>query len=506
MIKLEKITRIEILFNDDREAVETLDEATWKYVTIFDDEGEIEEQYSVPIIDGVDLEDQKKSLEGFNEEEHPRDNDGQFIDKGGSSSSQSKKTRDRVIDRETENHEKRIKKLREITIPKYQAMIDDPNYESTHDLDSKEYLELRVRRMEENIIKYTALKENSMKIAKEMKEKYDSLNLLEMSGIGKNTHKVGSRGFKNAITKSIMKDWKLEMRRGTYLTKREYESYEGGHEDKLIRVEEWEDRFKGKTLIDSNIPHDDSVKSDMQDEVMFFWNEVMTDEQRSGVDVLKIYWSDNPLVTKRKSGSLGRTLGSHSSRSGYKYKEEKPILLSPSILTMNISSDDSANDVLNTMIHETAHNQWSNNVRNNWTKVNKFTEKILAIGREGAITEYAGSYFDDLEIVTKENEGKWEKEKDRLINNHHYGRNDVQTDQEYADWLNQNILNDVVNAKKRVQHEERENVAKVERLISNETHSEYFAMVSAPTEKSYHTVDTVKLEKMSKLIKEGFYD
>ena len=503
MIKLEKITRIEILFNDDREAVETLDEATWKYVTIFDDEGEIEEQYSVPIIDGVDLEDQKKSLEGFNEEEHPRDNDGQFIDKGGSSDSQSKKTRDRVLDRETENHERRIKKLREITIPKYQALIDDPNYESTHDLDSKEYLQLRVDRMNNNIIKYTALKENSMKIAKEMKEKYDSLNLLEMSGVGKNTHKIGSRGFKNGTTKSIMKDWKLEMRGRTFLTKTS--GYEE-NEDKLVNVKEWNDRFKGKTLIDSNIPqNDDSVKGDMQDEVLFFWNEVMTDEQRSGVDVLKIYWSDNPLLTKRKSGSIGRTMGSHSSRSGFLVKGEET-LLAPSVLTINISSDDTVNDVLNTMIHENSHAQWSNNVRNNWTKVNIFTEKILAIGREGAITEYAGSYFDDLEIVTKENENKWEKEKDRLINHHNYGKADHQTEREYKNWLNQNILEDVTNRKQSAEKDIKDNIGRVERLISNETHSEYFAMVGAPTEKSYHTVDTVKLEEMSKLIKEGLYD
>ena len=290
---LELIKRIEILFNEDREPVETLKEATWKYVTIFDAGGEIEEQYSVPIIDGVDLEfdDLKKSLEGFNEEEHPRDNDGVFIDKGGSSDSQSKKARDRVFDRETANHEKRIKKLREITIPKYQAMIDDPNYESTDDLDSKNYLQLRVDRMKNNIIKYTELKENSIKIAKEMKEKYDSLNLLEMSGVGKNTHKIGSRGFKNGTTKSIMKDWKIEMRGRTFLTK--ISGYEED-EDKLVNVQEWNDRFKGKTLIDSNIPqNDDSVKGDMQDEVLFFWNEVMTDEQRSGVDVLKIYFSNS---------------------------------------------------------------------------------------------------------------------------------------------------------------------------------------------------------------------
>ena len=53
---IEPLERLEILYNEDREEVETLDEATWKYVTLFDEEGEITEQYSVDIIDGVDQE------------------------------------------------------------------------------------------------------------------------------------------------------------------------------------------------------------------------------------------------------------------------------------------------------------------------------------------------------------------------------------------------------------------------------------------------------------------
>lgn len=52
---LEPIRRVEIYFNDDREEV-PLEESTWKYVTLFSEEGEIEEQYSVDIINGVDPE------------------------------------------------------------------------------------------------------------------------------------------------------------------------------------------------------------------------------------------------------------------------------------------------------------------------------------------------------------------------------------------------------------------------------------------------------------------
>ena len=180
-------------------------------------------------------------------------------------------------------------------------------------------------------------------------------------------------------------------------------------------------------------------------------------------------------------------------------------LLAPSVLTMNISPNDTLDDVLNTLIHEVSHSQWSNNVKTDWGKTNKFTEKILALGKEGAITDYAGSYFDDLEEVHKEYDDKWEKEKDRLINNHNYGKSDDQTEEEYKTWLNQNILNDVVGRKRSAEKDIKDNISKVERLIANETHSEYFAMVSAPTDKEYHTVDTVKLQEMSKLIKENLY-
>ena len=443
------------------------------------------------------------SSEAFNEEDHPRDNDGVFVDKDGGSS-QSKKIRDRVIDRYTKNKERRIKKLEDI-IQKQQEKIDDPDYVGDNDMNTKDYLQYSVTNKKEKIIQLKDELVGDIKNAKERKEQYDGLNLIEMSGIGKNTHDVGSRGFKNGTTKSLLKDWKLELGKRSYLSKRDTSSYDD-HEDKLVRVKEWEDRFKGKTLIDSNVKP--SVRlygtaKELEDEIMFFWNDVMTDDQRSGVDVLKIYWSTSPQYESKKGGKF-RTLGTHGGRKGMEYDGEDA-LLAPSVLTMNISPNDTLDDVLNTLIHEASHSQWANNVRTDWGKTNKFTEKILALGREGAITDYAGSYFDDLEEVHKEYDDKWEKEKDRLINNHYYGKSDDQTEEEYKTWLNQNILNDVVNRKRSAEKDIRENIAKVERLIANETHSEYFAMVSAPTDKEYHAVDTVKLQEMSKLIKENLY-
>ncbi len=431
------------------------------------------------------------SSEAFNEEDHPRDNDGVFVDKDGGSS-QSKKIRDRVIDRYTKNKERRIKKLEDI-IQKQQEKIDDPDYVGDNDMSDKDYLQYSVTNKKEKIIQLKDELVGDIKNAKERKEQYDGLNLIEMSGIGKNTHDVGSRGFKNGTTKSLLKDWKLELGKRYYLSKLDASSYDD-HEDKLVRVKEWEDRFKGKTLIESNVKPSVGLygtAKELEDEIMFFWNDVMTDDQRSGVDVLKIYWSTSPKYESKRGGKF-RTLGTHGSRRGMEYDGEDA-LLAPSVLTMNISPNDTLNDVLNTLIHEVSHSQWANNVRTDWGKTNKFTEKILELGREGAITGYAGSYFDDLEEVHEKYDDKWEKTVEQAKKM--YGGDDK----------NELILDSLIRQHKTAKEDIRENIAKVERLIANETHSEYFAMVSAPTDKEHHAVDTVKLQEMSKLIKENLY-
>ena len=108
-----------------------------------------------------------------------------------------------------------------------------------------------------------------------------------------------------------------------------------------------------------------------------------------------------------------------------------------------------------------------------------------------------------METVKKENAKKWEEEIDR-IKNRTYGKNDVQTEEEYQNWKNEQILKDLTNRRLRA-NEGNDNVRKAEELIANETHSEYFGMVSSPTDREYHVVDTERLKAMSKLIKEDLY-
>jgi len=76
-------------YNADREPVKKIEQASFKYVTIFNENGEIEEQYQVEIIDGIDPE-YDEATEEFKEEEHPRDEGGKFSGNGGGSISNYK--------------------------------------------------------------------------------------------------------------------------------------------------------------------------------------------------------------------------------------------------------------------------------------------------------------------------------------------------------------------------------------------------------------------------------
>ena len=50
------IKRVEMYYDKNRKPVKKVQDASFKYVTIFNDEGEIEEQYQIDIIDGIDPE------------------------------------------------------------------------------------------------------------------------------------------------------------------------------------------------------------------------------------------------------------------------------------------------------------------------------------------------------------------------------------------------------------------------------------------------------------------
>ncbi len=319
------------------------------------------------------------------------------------------------------------------------------------------------------------LVEQKLEYAKSKRTEIDSLDLFELN-TGESTHPIGSKGFRNGVTKNAIKGWKLEFRSGTmdYLS----DAKDGGG----IKPEEWENKVKGKTLIYSNISKnmDEETKA-LEKEIMHVWNNVISDKDRSTVDVLRITFSEEPR-TKIKRGEKIRTLGTHGEK-----KVMYGIMMSPSVLTVHVASGDEPNDVLNTVVHELAHAKWATEVATNKEKMNKFVDKIINKGREESLTEYSQSYFDDLDDLngTHEKNLKWIEK--------NFGDSELQKGPK------EHAINKAIE-------DHKENVEKTKQLIANETHSEYFAMVGSPTDRSYHTVDKVKLKEMSNMIKEGLYD
>ncbi len=337
--------------------------------------------------------------------------------------------------------------------------------------------------------------EQKLESLKQKRDEFNKLDLFEI-GTGKNSHRRGFKEFKNGISKNVItkSGWKLDQPRDFINVK------DSGYR---VLESEFENAVKGKTIIDSNIPAnaEEKVKK-LGEEVQYVWNNILSDQERSTVDILRIKYTEKEKFKGRGANRV-RTLGTHGGRSGFD-SEEGRILISPSVLTINLSYNDKRNDVLNTVSHELAHARWATEVETNPEKMTKFTDKIVKMGKENALTEYSGSYFDDLDTVKEEGEKKWQEEIEQAKTR--YGKADHQTQAEFETWRDQNILNDITGRKKQAEEDYSENIKKAEQLIANETHSEYFGMVSSPTEGAYHTVDKVKLEKMSKMIKEGLYN
>ncbi len=330
---------------------------------------------------------------------------------------------------------------------------------------------------------------------KHRRDEFNKLDLFEI-GVGKNSHRRGFKEFKNGMSKNIItkSGWKLDQPRDFINVKN------SGYR---VLESEFDNAIKGKTIIDSNIPPNSDPKIlKLGEEVKYVWNNILSDQERDTVDILRIKYTDEPKYKGRGSNKI-RTLGTHGGRSVIDSDDEK-MLISPSVLTIHLAYNDKRNDVLNTVAHELAHARWATEVEPNKEKMTKFTDKIVKMGKENALTEYAGSYFDDLETIKGEDKEKWKEEVEQAKNR--YGKAEHQTEEEFQNWKKEQILNDLTNRYKQAIRDKSENIKKAEQLIANETHSEYFGMVASPTEGSYHNVNTERLKAMSKMIKEDLYD
>ena len=111
----EPIKRVEMYYNADREPVKKIEQASFKYVTIFNENGEIEEQYQVEIIDGIDPELEEASEYNIAHEPAGSGKGGQFAKKEGGSVSDYKEKKSKEIIPTEEEKVKLTKVDNEIT-------------------------------------------------------------------------------------------------------------------------------------------------------------------------------------------------------------------------------------------------------------------------------------------------------------------------------------------------------------------------------------------------------
>jgi len=84
----EIIRRVEMYFDKDKNPVKKIQDASFKYVTLYDEEGELTEQYRVDIIDGIDPEHEEEVAIEYNVSHEPSGSSkgGQFAKKDGGGS------------------------------------------------------------------------------------------------------------------------------------------------------------------------------------------------------------------------------------------------------------------------------------------------------------------------------------------------------------------------------------------------------------------------------------
>ena len=206
--------------------------------------------------------------------------------------------------------------------------------------------------------------------------------------------------------------------------------------------------------------------------VVEMWNG-FTDAERNGIDTFNVKQANE---NKMYSGSI--TVGGWAKRLYHKTEEtpsspEEEWLTRTSSLTVLIRSKDNTDQTRNTMLHEKTHRIFSIMDEESPEKVKKFTEDVIALGEEGAITQYALKFYQEYESYSKEIKDK------------------IKKDPENAD-----VYEEVLQ-KKAV-------------LYANEFHSNFMGGIVAPTGSpidgsdviGYHDLNPKNIENANKLIKE----
>ena len=452
------------------------------------------------------------NTEAFVEDEHPRDGGGKFSTKNGED--QSKTTRDITINNQLEYYEGIVEEYNEkIENTKKELEAEDnamAEYKNTQPKGtnprSMKQMQLRDMLYDQEIFA-----KETEELIKILNEKSSLINELDLFSIikGKDTHKVEYKGLKNAVaTTKFTKKWNLNIdgKVGIMNEKKIYfvdpktgkpnKKMPHINQQKGITEEQFDKETGGKQLLFTNVNNGvttpDWAREDMK-EFTNIWNNILTDEERSSVDVVNVKWTTKEqLIAERKGKKKGYALGSVMARATWDDEGDGSDLMEhPSVLTINLLKGQNNIDYLNTVIHEMRHGVWNMKVEDNEEKLNKFTDKILEGGREKAISWYVREKYDELEKMKKDQEANLErimkKDKHTVLNQSEYEK----------------LFKEDFDA---IKKEHIDNIRIMENIIANETHSDYFAIIGSPSKTHIKEFNAENLKNVSSLIKEIIYN
>jgi len=271
--------------------------------------------------------------------------------------------------------------------------------------------------------KINRLKEGNEKRRTYIDEVEDSLKVIEDSGVlelklGPNTQEIGKRGFKNGLGYNDFKKTPLgkkldlkELRQNQRVVLKN--PYVRGHygedadkywdfKDDTTTFKEFNEALGGKTLINYSITKD--VPENTQNagkQIVNVWN-MLSDEDRSGITQLNVKYTEN----YPKDNELGHWMSAteHDAKVKGEYDENESIYnIGEITITLGEHKQIGIDKVIDSLLHEVAHNRLDRMKEENPEIVAKFQEDIIKYTEEhGAATGYADSYYESYKKALKD--------------------------------------------------------------------------------------------------------
>jgi hypothetical protein len=399
---------------------------------------------------------QNVKLKNISFEDNPnRNSDGTFASSGGDQTGGGTNTGGRKLsDIRNEYANIALNELKDEIKEKQKDVKKDAGF---HNVEALEDLEAKLKEYEK-----------IQKVLDEMP------NLFDWDAQGEQKQKAGTKGYKNGQSKSAVKvekksfnvkiidrwtdadDQGIKNKFPKFPRRLKEERKQGEHEG--VKRKQFNDVFHGQTIISDSemLNSEDPHIKEMMDTIFDTWNNIFDDEMRSGVDILNIRDGTAKDFDARKGIALG-SMGDREWLDFSKHHDgdhgEDP-LIAPSAMGFLITKDMTKLEVVELMIHEGNHKIWNDMSRDKPEKIKAFVDKVFELGRDGAPTDYAESYWNAYNKVLMNPEST------------------------------------------------KDDIEKAKILIANEYHSEFTSSVAVPFSNDYWTLRLESIEKANELVQE----